>query len=53
MSKSQDKVLSSMARFNLLLAVINDEKSRSVCLTNHEKKTNNESKGKKNRARET
>jgi hypothetical protein len=53
MSKSQDKVLSSMARFNLLLAVINDEKSRSVCLTNNEKKTNNESKGKKNRARET
>ncbi len=44
MSKSGDKVLSSTARFNLLLAVINDEKSRGVL--NHEKNTNNERKGK-------
>ncbi len=44
MSISPDKVLSSTAKFNLLLAVINDEKSRGVL--NHEKKTNNERKGK-------
>jgi hypothetical protein len=37
MSKSGDKVLSSTARFNLQLAVINDEKSRGVL--NHEKNT--------------
>jgi hypothetical protein len=44
MSISPVEVLSSTARFNLLLAVINDEKSRGVL--NHEKKTNNERKGK-------
>jgi hypothetical protein len=51
MSISPDKVLSSTARFNLLLAVINDEKSRGVL--HHEKKTNNERKGKRKGATET